>query len=153
MLPRWQALPPESPGPPRDKRRPAGRGERIADSRFAAEPEPWHPRLTVGFVSGCDLAQRQDATAIHHDQSLVAPGVEVRYLKRAIWRSSPRLKPMPAKPSRTARPSRTPARMRTTRRQEPTTPSTALDQVTEVSLTLMPTRTTCTEPPAGMRER
>ena len=28
----------------------------------------------------------------------------------------------------------------TTRRQEPTTPSTALDQVTKVSLTLMPTR-------------
>jgi hypothetical protein len=34
-------------------------------------------------VPGRDLAQRQDATAIHHDQSLVAPGVEVRYLKRA----------------------------------------------------------------------
>ncbi len=98
----------------------------------------------------------------------VAPGVEVRYLKRAIMevvapgeadqtRPTPTARPTPmASPSRSTSlaPSMT-TPPRTMRPLEPTRVPAALSQRKTVSRTLMtiwpsPTRTTCAEPLAGM---
>ena len=103
-------------------------------------------------------------TAVDGDDVVleVAPGVEVRYLKRAIMEviasgeetetfEDGESTEFDEPPPSTTTP-------RTTRPQEPTRTPTTLSQLKTVSRTLMtiwpsPTRTTCTEPPAGMRER
>ena len=84
----------------------------------------------------------------------VAPGVEVRYIKRAIMEVIQ--PPSEAEPTRTPSPPATTRTTRTRRLMEPPRTPTALSQLTMVSRTLTtiwpsPTRTTCTEPPSGMR--
>ena len=84
----------------------------------------------------------------------VAPGVEVRYLKRAIMEVV-----QPAEETETyedAEPSDYHEDVRTNRLMEPPRTPMALSQLKMVSRTLTtiwpsPTRTTCTEPPSGMR--
>ena len=85
----------------------------------------------------------------------VAPGVEVRYLKRAIMEVVAPGEATRPTPTTMASPSHTP---RTTRPPEPTRMPTTLSQLKTVSWTLMtiwpsPTRTTCAEPSAGMRDQ
>ena len=83
----------------------------------------------------------------------VAPGVEVRYLKRAIMEV---IEPGEEPETRTTSPTATTRTPRTRKTLEPPRTPTALSQLKMVSRTLTtiwpsPTRTTCTEPPAGMR--